>query len=712
MYKLQKMRSRKIIHNVSIGYRQKLTRTVLVSRKEMINTAQTPLKSNNERVHVFEVNDSSSSSSMQEFQNMEFFHNSFLNNNIINEIGYDNLSSKTFLDLAIENKNKFVEIETPINKNNFEERLASVFLKTRINHVQAKEILKFLKTHACFSQLHSDPRTIMNTPRTSCRIDDIAGGQYLHLGFEEAVKSILQITPLYMIPNNLEIDFHIDGVSLDSASNIQLYPIQIRIANIHQSKPEIVGVWKGSSKPTSAIELLNPFVNDVLEVRNNNGITFNGKKQTFNLRCFIADAVARAFVLGHKGHKSQAPCSKCWVIGTSVRQGVMIYSGVNHRLRTNEEYVVCLDGEHHNEDESCIARLSIDLVNQSVFDYMHLVCLGVMEKIFLAIVDGKYAFSAKLSPTSIKTLSARLEIAKKFCPKEFARKPINATKHRTFKATEHRQILLYTGPVIFCGLINEAMYLHFLLLHSAIRILVDVVSCRNAAAINKAEIMLKIFVRRASEHYGIEFLSYNIHGLLHLANDVRNYGPLDSFSAFPYENNMTYFRKMCRKPNQHLQQIANRRYEEKRLQNKFVISTKNFIQVSGLHKHGPVPATDFYHYSQYRNLFCKQFTLSLNGRDDTIILKDSSVCIIQNIIGHDNKYHVIVKRFHKTKNFFHTLVQSSNVGIFHCSSLSDKLIIINFDQIAGKCFKLPLCDIIHTANFDDYVVIKILSSFD
>lgn len=224
--------------------------------------------------------------------------------------------------------------------------------------------------------------------------------------------------------------------------------------------------------------------------------------------------------------------------------------------------------------------------------------------------------------------------------------------------------------------------------------------------------MLKIFVQRASEHYGIEFLSYNVHGLLHLANDVKNFGPLDSFSAFPYENNMSYFRRICRKPNQHLQQIANRRYEEKSLQNKFVVSTENFIQVSGLHKHGPVPEIGFHHYSQYRNLHCRQFTLSLNGRDDTIILKDSSVCILQNIIGHDNKYHLVVKRFLKIENFFHTLMQSSNIGIFHCSSLSDELIVINFDQIAGKCFKLPLYDIIYTANSYDYVVAKILSSFD
>lgn len=66
----------------------------------------------------------------------------------------------------------------------------------------------------------------------------------------------------------------------------------------------------------------------------------------------------------------------------------MIYKGVDHRLRTNEEYAMCLDGEHHNEGESNIARLPIDLVNQSVFDYMHLVCLGVTEKIFLLLMEN------------------------------------------------------------------------------------------------------------------------------------------------------------------------------------------------------------------------------------------------------------------------------------------------------------------------------------
>jgi len=131
----------------------------------------------------------------------------------------------------------------------------------------------------------------------------------LHFDFEERIRSILEITPLNIISNNLEIDFHIDGVSLYIASHVQLYSM-IRIANIHQSKPEFVGIWKRFSKSTNATELLKLFVDDVLKMKNNNGIIFNEKKLIFDLRCFIADA-AQAFVLGHQSHKSRIPCSKC-----------------------------------------------------------------------------------------------------------------------------------------------------------------------------------------------------------------------------------------------------------------------------------------------------------------------------------------------------------------------------------------------------------------
>lgn len=69
------------------------------------------------------------------------------------------------------------------------------------------------------------------------------------------------------------------------------------------------------------------------------------------------------------------------------------------------------------------------------------------------------------------------------------------------------------------------------------------------------------FVLRCNSLYGPNFNSYNVHGLLHLTDDVKRLGNLDSFSAFPYESNMSIFRKYCRKPNQPLQQFFNRMME-------------------------------------------------------------------------------------------------------------------------------------------------------
>lgn len=90
----------------------------------------------------------------------------------------------------------------------------------------------------------------------------------------------------------------------------------------------------------------------------------------------------------------------------------------------------------------------------------------------------------------------RLAQVAKFYPLDFARKPVNIAKHGKFKATEQRQILLYTGLAIFQGLMSSAAYYNFLLLHITIRILVNP-TC-SAELIDLAEECLKLFVQTAS----------------------------------------------------------------------------------------------------------------------------------------------------------------------------------------------------------------------
>ncbi|XP_032689091.1 uncharacterized protein LOC116852650 [Odontomachus brunneus] len=199
------------------------------------------------------------------------------------------------------------------------------------------------------------------------------------------------------------------------------------------------------------------------------------------------------------------------------------------------------------------------MVSQVPFEPMHLLYLGVMKKCFEAWIDGKFSKLSKLPVHSLEIASSRLETLKHYCPRDFAKRPRGLRDYKRFKATENRQFLLYTGIVVMYGVLDKDVYLHFVLLHAAIRSLTYKRSSQNFYF---AHLVLRTYVEKCEAIYGMAFFSYNIHGLLHVVGDAKRFGSFDAYSAFPYENNMLIFRKYCRKPDLPLQQIANRRVEK------------------------------------------------------------------------------------------------------------------------------------------------------
>ena len=83
----------------------------------------------------------------------------------------------------------------------------------------------------------------------------------------------------------------------------------------------------------------------------------------------------------------------------------------------------------------------------------------------------------------------------------------------------------------------------------------------NEENIKYAEELLEYFVEHFEVLYGKQYISHNVHNLLHLCNDVRKFGVLDNFSAFPFENFLGSLKKLIRKSDKPLQQLA-RRYGE------------------------------------------------------------------------------------------------------------------------------------------------------
>ena len=78
------------------------------------------------------------------------------------------------------------------------------------------------------------------------------------------------------------------------------------------------------------------------------------------------------------------------------------------------------------------------------------------------------------------------------------------------------------------------MYKHFLYLSIAIRILLS--SSLIQYYTDYAGQLLQYFVQIFSDIYGKDQIVYNVHSLIHLADDAKQFGVLDNCSSFKYES--------------------------------------------------------------------------------------------------------------------------------------------------------------------------------
>ncbi|EFN73105.1 hypothetical protein EAG_00322, partial [Camponotus floridanus] len=168
------------------------------------------------------------------------------------------------------------------------------------------------------------------------------------------------------------------------------------------------------------------------------------------------------------------------------------------------------------------------MITNIPLDYMHLVCIGVVKKILNFWLSGP--LNVRLPTRSLSSISRFLIEMRSSIPIEFVRKPRELHFLSLWKATEFRLFLLYIGPIILKNYIKKNIYKNFLTLHVAIRLLCS----PDLLHITYADSLLQHFVQSFKILYGPQHISFNIHGLIHLADDVRKFGPLDTFSAFRY----------------------------------------------------------------------------------------------------------------------------------------------------------------------------------
>lgn len=342
-----------------------------------------------------------------------------------------------------------------------------------------------------------------------------------------------------------------------------------------------MGVFFGSSKPNNANSFLRLFVDD-LNAALRAGVIIGETAIPVSLQALICDAPAKAFVLYVRSHTGYYSCTKCDVKGVYYESRVC-FPNITARKRTDASFRSKIQEEHHT-GESILEELPFDLVRDVPLDYMHLVCLGVVNKILALWVRGPKA--TRLGSKVRLEISQRNSKIARFVPCDFNRKPRSIAELDRWKATELRFFLLYGGPVVLSSLIPSHIYKNFLTLHVAITILATPAAA--ASEIEYAGSMLKFFVRTFIHIYGKEHVSHNVHGLCHLSDDVTHLGPLDSWSAFPFENHMSSLKRMLRKPELPLEQLCNRLAEQAHCPSRH--QTTNGISFAAEHDNGPLVA--------------------------------------------------------------------------------------------------------------------------
>lgn len=87
---------------------------------------------------------------------------------------------------------------------------------------------------------------------------------------------------------------------------------------------------------------------------------------------------------------------------------------------------------------------------------MHLICLGVVKRLMLCWKEGSRPH--RLSAGQLTLISNNLLQYKGMLPAEFARQARKLKELKRWKATEFRQFLLCTGPVVLKNVLSEEQY--------------------------------------------------------------------------------------------------------------------------------------------------------------------------------------------------------------------------------------------------------------
>jgi len=547
--------------------------------------------------------------------------------------------------------------------------------------------------------LPKDPRTLLETPREVAVRELADGGGYYHFGITEVLQNMWTRGLLELLPSehSIMLQLSIDGLQLFKSSSYQFWPILGSVVNAVNRHVFEIGLYGGCQKPSNVHEFLSDLVSDIKQLEND-GILFDDRKYSVSVHSIVCDAPARSYVKCIKPHNSYHGCERCTEAGKWIA-GRVTFLSTDKPLRTDDSIKNETD-EDHQVGESPFVCLNVGLVTQFPLDVMHLVYLGVMRRLIMCWLRGLIETNCRLPGQSVRMISDRLLGVQRYMCCEFVRRPRALSEIDRWKATEFRTFLLYLGPIVLKGILSKQHYKHFMLLHVAMYCLTSSRLC--SSHIDYAQMLLSKFVQEAPELYGPEFVVYNVHSLIHICDDARLYGHLNTVNAFVYESHLKQVKKCVQHANNPLKQAVKRILERQNVEVRAEKhSVKKDIICQKQHSSGPV-CSGVSCVKQFMKLVCSRCTITSSVNNNCVLLSNGEIGFVRNIVqSDDDEVFILCEQFGSVASFFDHPCKSEDLG--YClvaTKLRPTLVAIKASAVASKCLCLP-----HSS--DSFVIIPL-----
>lgn len=565
-----------------------------------------------------------------------------------------------------------------------------------ITSVALSELLIILRNH--IPSLPMDSRTLFRargvTPESSTKI--IGSGKYVHFGVASGIRYVLSNCPsLTSDPmDEISLVINVDGVPLFSSSVSGFWVILGAIQNVLDSV-FLIGTYFGPSKPQSSNDFLQDLIKELKEIR---GVVDDAFNRTVILKWIVCDLPAKKFVKNTTGSSGYFSCDNCTTRGEyNSMSRTVVFPEQRAPRRTDEAFRSRAQEEHHHQIPSEFESISFDMVNGFPLDSLHVLYKGVGLKLLVMLHSGPLNF--RLSSSNQKEMTNLLKRICQYVPSDFQRRPRAFQHIKLWKATEVRFFVIYLIPLVLPRFITDPVVMDTFLCFHLICILLNcehVISDQD----NILEQLTKVFYERAGQLIGKGFYSPSVHSLLHLAENYRNFGAVEKFSSFMFENFNRYIKKNVRSPHLPLEQLAKRVTEKGPCLGRQRSSTSRVTSYPAascpyvsLKPIVPNTLKDCYEFRRIR--INSSIKLCLTLRDSFFTMKDNShklvACKLVNILHRpvDDTFFLLHRAFRSCENYYEVPIQSSSLGIFRLRHLLPTLKLCSPHSVHAKLFVFP-----------------------